>query len=806
MKKNVLFTLLLLLFAYNLKAQTRFITGTVKDAQSHAPMEGVTAAIYSKANHKVLGGTSTNEKGFFNIKCTFKEKNILLRLSFIGYETKEIDSLAFNNNKSDLGIINLNPSTLMMNTVEIKGQRPMVEHYTDKQVINMDQVPGSQSSSVSDALNNTGIVEVDPSTSKISIRGNSNVKILIDGKPQEMADNLLSQMPASYIDKVEVITTPSAKDDPEGDAGTINIITKKEMRNNFNGTISLAAMTMGVGYESMGLNFRKNKLNIYGYAITYLGSYTRLSSGSRTNYLSDILHSQINDGQNLTRGYMASFKLGLDYDFDTLNSVSVTGVFNKTNGKQTISNDNANYNMDNINTYLYNTVDDGKGDFNNYTISTDYKRKFNSNGYEWSADLFISNMFNNTHDLLTTDYSYLPFTPSLQQNDNDVHNKTLILNTDYVNPIKSFGKIEAGYKFTLRDRQSTLVNGNYSYLSGVYYDSLGLSNVFRYRENIHALYLAYTNKISIFEYKLGIRDEQTFTDGLQEVTGEEFKTNYNSLFPSFGISYKPNEVFLFSFNAARKINRPQIDMINPFIKVNGPNNLTVGNPQLAPTYTNSYELRFDPLINIYYSDSKGRPSSISTTIQDSITVGTTINSASNKSYGAELTIPLINDPKFPVKLPDWLGMFNFRIAYNHLSESGGYLTEIYSINRDSWKFSGNCNLNLWWDVTAVFFYNISLKTEDERYRTSALDNANLYFKKDFMDKKLTIGIIIRDIFNGIHPVTETYGSNFYSYNRSETVRNRSIGLTLRYNFNDFTNRQEKEINDERDKEGDLFKN
>ena len=117
---------------------------------------------------------------------------------------------------------------------------------------------------------------------------------------------------------------------------------------------------------------------------------------------------------------MSSFKLGLDYDFDSLNSVSLTGNFNKTHGKMTNSNDYANYDINNYQTYLYNTIDDGKGDFNNYTFSTDYKRKFNSGGHEWSADVFISNMFNNTHDLLTTENSYLPLNPALQLNDNDV--------------------------------------------------------------------------------------------------------------------------------------------------------------------------------------------------------------------------------------------------------------------------------------------------------------------------------------------------------------------------------------------------
>lgn len=788
-----------------LSAQTRIISGYVNDFQTNTPMQGVTVAVYSKLNQKVLGGASSNEKGVFNIKYTNKETNILVRFSYMGYETKQVDSVNFLNNKADLGTVLLKPSSIMKSAIEVTGQKPMVEFYIDKQVINMDQVPGSQSGSVSDALRNTGIVDVDPSSSKISIRGNSNVNILIDGKPQPMADNLLSQMPASYIDKVEVITTPSAKDDPEGDAGTLNIITKKEHHNNYNGTLALYSATQQIGYLSSALNYRKGGLNIFGSANGYWGKFIRYIDGHRINYLSDVFNSQNSFGQSLTQGYMSNLKLGFDYDFDTLNSVSVTGNYNKTNGKMIISAYNINYNRTGAESYNYTTNDDGHGDFNNYTISTDYKKKFDTKGHEITADAFISNMVNSTHDLLTTGYSYQPLYPGLQNNNNDVLNKTVILNTDYVNPTETFGKIEAGYKYTFRDRKATLANLNYSYFTGLYYDSLNLSNVFRYQENIHALYLSYSNKISIIDYKLGIRTEQTLTDGVQESTGEEFKTDYNSLFPSFGLSYKMNELFQLSFNAARKINRPQMEMINPFIKVNGPNNITRGNPFLAPTYTNSYELKFNPLLNVYYSDSKGRPSSISTNINDSVTVNSTINSASNKNYGFELTIPIINEPRFPVKLPDWFGMFTLRISYNRFDENGSYLSEIYSIKRDSWKFSGNCNLNLWWDINLIFYYNIALRTRDDRYTSNASPFAGMYIKRDFFDKKLSVGLNINDLFDAMRPVNETFGSNFYTYTKASSWRSRNIGLSVRYNFNDFTNRQEKEVDDGRDKDSGLFK-
>ncbi|MDP4175366.1 MAG: TonB-dependent receptor [Bacteroidota bacterium] len=805
MKLNfIIFTILL--YASSSFGQTRLITGKVKDQQSNTPLAGVTVVLLSKANEKLLSGTATNESGEFEIKSSSKEKSVILRLSFIGYETRQIDSLTFREGKSDLGEIKMRTSAIMTSAVEIKGQRPMVEYHIDKQVINMEKVPGSQSGSVTDALKNTGIVEVDPSTNKLSVRGNSNVNILIDGKPQAMADDLLSQMPATYVDKVEVITTPSAKDDPEGDGGTINIITKKNKMDNYNGSVSLYSSTQEVGFGSLVVNYRKNKLNIFSSVNGYFGHLDRNSNGQRLNYQSTSLHSQLYESQRTMKGYMGEAKLGFDYDFDSLNAFSLTGNYDKTNGKIINNSQNRIFNINDIQTYTYSLDDDGRGDFNNYTVTANYKRKINTKGHELSADAFYSDLINSMKDLLTTEYDYNPFYPGLQNNINDIKNRTLILNSDYVNPTEKYGKFEAGYKFTLRDRKASLDYSTFSYLSNLYNDSLGYSNTFKYKENINALYFAYTNNISVIEYKLGLRLEHTYTDGEQVTTGETFSTDYNSLFPSLGLSYKFNDLFQLAFNAARKINRPQMDMINPFIRVNGPNNITRGNPKLEPTYVNSYELKFNPILNVYYNTSKGRPTGISTNILDSITVNTTINSALTKNYGFELTIPIINEPRFPIKFPEWFQMFNIRIAFNRFIEDGGYLTENYSIKRTNWKFTGNFGLKLWEDINAMFYYNITPKSQDERYHNGSTALLGMLISKDFMDKKLQISLNINDILNNMRPVNETYGSNFYSYNKTEYVKNQNIGISIRYNFNDFQNRQEKTIDDGRDKsENGMFK-
>lgn len=796
----------LFIFALQLFGQEIRISGSVNDAESTAPLMGATVAAIEKSTGKVLAGTATEKSGRFALTVNRKAEDFRLRISFVGYSPYAADSINPRDGKADLGVITLSPSSATTGAVYVKGQKPMIEFHIDKQVINMEEVPGSNSGSVSDALKNTGIVEVEPTTSKISIRGNSNVTILIDGKPQAMADNLLSQMPATYVDKVEVITTPSAKDDPEGDGGTINIITKKERRDNFNGSLSAFSSTQNLGFGNFVFNYRKNAWNFFSSGNSYFGELRRTSDIQRTNYFSTALHSQTSATENIMRGYMAGLKLGFDYDIDTMNSLTVTSNWNKTHGKMINIAHNTNYNLAGSQTYSYYVDDNGNGDFNNYTVSSNYKHKMPEKGHEITADLFYSDMRNSMDNLMKTSVSYLPAFPALQKGVNDVSNKTLILNSDYVFPTQLYGKIEAGYKFTRRDRRTELQSGNYSYLSESYSDSLRLSNIFDYTENIHAVYSSYTNKLSIIEYKLGLRVENTETDGKQHMSNEIFSTRYTSLFPSLGLAYKFTEMFQIAFNASRKINRPQMEMINPFVRVNGPNNITRGNPRLEPTYTNSFELKVNPLLNIYYNTSKGRPSSLTTNVDDSVSVTTTINSAASNNYGFEITFPLINEPRFPIKLPEWFKMATLRISYNRLREEGKYLSEAYSIDRPTWRFNGNLSVVLWEGINAMTYYNIALRSEDARYKNGKVVFVGLMLSKEFFDKKLQISLMANDIFDNARPSVETFGTNFYSNAKNKFVGSRSVGLSLRYNFNDFANRQEKTIDDGRDKDEGLFNN
>jgi outer membrane receptor protein involved in Fe transport len=776
------------------------LSGVVVDSANNSALPGVTVIVNS-SNGKTIGGASTDLNGKFNINIKSEDK-VVIRLSMIGYETKFID-VQLTDNSGDLGTLKIKATSIHLSDVVIKSTRPMVEYFVDKQVINIEKVPGSNGS-VADALRNSGIVDVDQSTNKVSIRGNSEVKILIDGKPMQMAENILGQLPAASVDKVEVITSASAKDDPEGDAGILNIITKTGGLGNYNGAVSLTASNVNMNFGNVMLNYRTGKFNFFSNIMGGLGKMRFDNNIDRTNYNSESFYLQKSRSISDMRGYLTNLKAGFDFDYDTANTFTLSGNFYRLKYNQDIHTDNNIFSKDNSYLYYYLLKNTGNLDNLNYTISGFYKRKFDSNGQELTVDAFYSNLVNDFDTDLETEYTLNPDFPALQNTLNKIKNNTVIIKSDYVNP-GTIGKFETGYHFTLRDRSNDYIISNYNYINNNWFDNLSGSNIFTYKENIHALYLMYTNSISKFEFKAGLRAEQTFTSGNQATSGEIFSKSYSSFFPSVMLAYKMSQQMQINLNYSRRINRPRMEYINPFTVFNGPNNFSKGNPNLEPTYVNLYEFKLAQFLNLYYSNSKGNPQPVETSVSDSITMNTRINMSSVKTYGLELTIPYINTPQFPFKLPDFVTFIYLRYNLNKSIQSGNYLTENLSYSRVFWTLSANAGFRIWYDLDIMFSCRYVPVIKDER--NYSYPNTYLVFvlSRDFFDKKLKVSLVFNDILNSNRRRYETFGSNFYSYSENINVNNKGIFLSFNYSFNDFKSRRERNIDDGRDKTEDGFK-
>ncbi|MDP4174198.1 MAG: TonB-dependent receptor [Bacteroidota bacterium] len=797
MKHGYLILTFIFFFGFNhINAQTYTIKGHVADSLSKAALPGVTVVVISKSNNKIVRGTTSDENGEFSIKNIYLSE-VSLRFTMIGYELQMIDSLNSQDVLKTLSIM-LKPSTVLLSGVEIKGQRPMIEFHVDKQIINMDKIPGASASSVSNALRNTGIIEVDPSTNKISVRGNNSVNIMIDGHPMPGAELLLSQMPASSVEKVELMTNPSAKEEAEGEAGIINIITKKNKIDNYNGMVGLFISTEGVYIGNVMMNYKKDRFNIYSTIMAGKGRTENSIEDQKTNYNSSSLYQTYSNSNNLMLGKLGLVKFGADYDPDDNNTFSISGNISRIRFDNDNHGNATNFNNRDILIYSYYQTTKGYNIIDTYNYSAYHRIKLNNKGSELSTDAyyFIQNI--DIENNLSTAYDYLLFFPKMQDTKNTLNNKTFIIKSDYINPTEDLGTFEAGYRFTLRDRTNDYGNLNFSYNDKKWIDSLNLSNIFKYKENIYALYLTYTNKFYVLEYKAGLRMEVTNAEGKQLRANENFETNYSSYFPSFSLSYKISDRFQAILNIARRINRPIMDYINPFMKINGPNNITKGNPYIEPTYINSYELKLSPILNIFHTNAKGKASPFITTIDDSITMNTIINAASSKTYGVELTIPLLNEAGYPIKLPNWLNMANIMVSYYRLTEEGGYLADKYSIARNAWRINGNANINLVYGINSNLYFNYLPKTTDERGIAYSTMYAGISFSRAIMENKLQISLNISDLFNSTIGKNETFAYNFHSFNRNQHINSRNITLSIQYNFNDFRRKQERKVDDGRD--------
>ncbi|MGE5403123.1 MAG: outer membrane beta-barrel protein [Ignavibacteriales bacterium] len=793
-----------LTFAQTAKNSSTFsISGTVADSVTKNKLPGVTITLLSRESGKVIKGVISDDKGSFRIDDAALQE-FRIRFTIIGYGTKIIDSLHAEKSKElKLGTVLLPPSSILLSEVEIKGQRPMIEYRMDKQVINMDKVPGA-SGSVTDALKNTGLVDVDPQSKKISIRGSQGVNILIDGRPMPMGADLITQMPASMIDQVEISTHGTAKDDAEGDAATINLVTKKGNSDNYNGSVSLNTSTQGMTFGSAMFNFKKSTLNFSSSLMGGLGAMDFENSTMRTSSSTQV-HQQNSNGVNSFSGFMTGIKLGVDYDPDPINSFSVTGSYYRVKMDNDFNTENYNYNIENLFTYSYSNKSANKGTYDNYAFTAYYKNKINDKGCEISSDVFYSILDNVNNSDLNSAYNYAMLTPKLQKTNNTVDNNTVIFKIDYVNPSASIGKFDAGYRFTFRDRGNDYVNLNYMYGYSGWGDSLSLGNYFKYKESIHAVYANYSNKIWILDYRLGARLEQTFAHGDQVTSNSSFDMDYLSFFPNFTLSYNFSPMMQITFNTARKITRPQMDMINPFTRISGPNSISRGNPKLDPTYVYLYEFGLMPVLKFYYTSSTGRPQNISSLENDSIMVSSTVNTMSTKTYGVELNLPIINSPQYPVKLPSWLGMINISATYFRMEDKAGYLSENYAFTRDVWRISANSSLNLLWDVNAMIYCRYTPKSKDSRNAYNGSVSLGLSLTKEFLEKKLRVSISGNDLLDSSERISETWANSYYMYSRGFVKNSRSVALSITWMFNDFKNKRERQIDDGRDKsEGGLF--
>jgi len=784
------------IYSQNLKEGK--LVGVVVDSTTEKPLPGV-IVLAESAEKKILKIATSNEKGAF----IFENSQTFSKLKFIivGYAEYCLDSLAFKSGRTDVGVIKMKEKPVQLGEVLISEKKSIVEYFVDKQVVNIDKIPGINGS-VAEALEKTGIVNVDPVTKEVSLRGSMGVNVLMDGKPLEEGSLSLTQVPSSLIEKVEIMTVPSAKYDAEGDAGVINLISKRNLGDYINGCVSLSASTQKRIRGDFFINYRKDKYNIFISAGKGFSKPECITKGSNQNYSQDDLYSEQYSSTDLITSKSGNLKAGIDYEFNEKNTASLS--IEVRNSNSDINNQLNTIGRSSIEEYTYNQQGNKSSESKHYSVSGFYKTKFNDYGTELTSDIFFTDIDDGSARRLIIDKDFGQL-PENHKNSTSLTNYTFIVNSDYVNPTKQFGKFEAGYKFTYRSRNNSYNVADYDTLSMVWVDTGGYSNTFKYKEGIAALYFTYTNKIWIFDYKFGLRAEQTFNQGIQKSNGSEFKNNYLDFFPTGNVSYSMGNGMQLIFSATRRISRPMMEFLNPFTVVNGFRYISQGNPYLKPMYINRYELGLNPFITGYYSYGYGKPATLPVVLPDGRFLSMVANLNKVKNIGADINLPLSNGQFSPITYPAWWLMGNISISYYRTTEIGSMnydgLIETKNVSRDIWHFNTYAVFHTMWGCMLTVGLQYTPKNSDNRNIYYPSSSLYLSLSKYFFNRKLSISLTANNIMDSETNRYDTYSPNYLVTSESVMQRSRNISLYLRWTFNDFQFREERKVTDDRDESG-----
>jgi hypothetical protein len=562
-----LFGMIFTIQAQNNSEKKGHIIGKVMDKRTNEPLSHINVTV--KSENKLVSSVITNDKGSFEIE-NLAFKNYTVIIQFMGYKT--VTKTVSLTSKESVQIINtifLDENSTQLSEVEIVNERSIIEQKSDRKVINVGKDLLSAGTTAAEILDNIPSVTVDQQTKEVSLRGNSNVRVFVDGKPTTIsASQLLQQIPATSIKQVELITNPSAKYNPEGNSGIINIVLNKNSKAGFNGSIN-GGVTFGETPKFNGstdMNYRNGKVNFYGNYGVNSGKQERQGFVNVTE--SGEENSQLFNFDNTTTSNL--LKAGVDYYINDSNTLSFYTVQNASDTQG-----NSISNVDFKDPAKQDIIQLYNNDQDNYTQRYDlaYKKKFKKEGHT----LEIEGNHNSTDNTDNAIYS----TPEINYITND--GKSSLINLDYTNPLSETAKLELGLESRIENTENIFLLNN------------AYNSDFTYDRKIYSLYGNYSKKLGKWNLQLGARLEDYNAKAEFRKVNEPngyFEDDRFTIYPSAFTTYAPNENNSFNFSISKRVDRPSIAQINPIRERSSPQIDFIGNPELEPQFTNSIEFNY----------------------------------------------------------------------------------------------------------------------------------------------------------------------------------------------------------------------
>ncbi len=799
------------------------VKGRVLDKQTNEVLQFVNIRVTQSATGKMVKGAITDAKGTFNVTGLADGKYVLT-VSFMGYKdvvrnfevTKDRRAVSYN-------ALYLAGDQKMLKEVQVTGQRSQMKLEVDRKSFSVDQVLAAAGGSASDLLENIPSVEV-TTDGEISLRGNSSVEVWINGKASGLtSDNraeILQQIPAESIEKIEVIDNPSAKFSPEGSAGIINIILKRDRRAGYYGSVRAGAATSGGWNTGGSINYSSGKLD----AFANVGYRRRKNNGGS-------LSEQTYKGSNTYQNYEAEnnrgggnlfARAGLTWHFTDKDDLSFSGM--TMQGKR----DN-----ESIIPYHYGTVgaptdsrrmfrrNTSDGDMRMYhaemgythTFSEAHKLDFNLSFGKWKSDdnSYYQDSTTYIDPAGPTEYMY-QYRPMF------INNRSWEAKLDYENQIMENLKLEAGYngRFSHENTpQESWMDGS-SWAGHNITEDKEYFNRFIYDMDVHALYATLTTKVGRLGVMAGLRGEywrvntESYTYDQEHdpsLRDAPFKKDYFQLFPSLFLNYPLTETSQLQLNYTRRLRRPWGGQLNSFKNTSDASMVSFGNPELTPEYTNSFSLNYLKTwqnhtlsVGTYYRPTTDVIQTVKYNVDDVI-YSTSENVAKSQSAGVEL---ILKDKLFRI-----LDLTTTVNAYYYKLDGFRYVINDQTV-------TGRSDENFSWDArmlaSFILPYDISLQatgnyrsrtviTQGYRKPSASLD---LGLRKSFLNKQFALSVNWRDVFNSRRWKTYTNTDSFERY--QENWRDPRANITLTWNFGNMSSKKKprEEMNSGMDDENQSF--
>lgn len=756
------------------------LIGKVIESPGKTGVSFATIALLSAKDSSLAMGSVADLNGVFEIQ-NVKPGNYILRITNIGYQTQYVPKISVSTeaNVIDLGELTITPEAQKLSEVTITAEKTMIVDDIDKKVVNIGQDLLASSNSASELLEKLPAVSLDENGNP-QLRGKGNVVVLIDGKPSNLYGNdlptILQSFPANLIEKIEVITTPSAKYEGEGASGVIDIITKKVKIRGTNGGVRLSLGNNKNRSTSGNINYKSGKFGLTSSISGQESKQLWKRNLNRENFISETptLLEQIGTGANRNKNLFG--RVGVNYDFNDKNTLEV-GVNYSRNKSGSNSNllNRTSFESGEIKEE-FTRMNSGNGNGESMNMNLDYRKKFDRENqlFSFTANYSLGESENNS---FFDQESNIDSLDRYQKNLRNNHRKSLFLNSDFTLPITDKATLEVGLRSRFNSTDNTNDFYNLNRENQQFEFNPNISNIFAYRDQTYTGFMTFSQKMDMWGMRVGLRVTDYNQDINQISNNRKFGVHFLTLVPSLALTRKFNDVSQIKLNYSRRVQRPEADWLNPFTDVSDPRNVQTGNPNLKPEFTHKAELGYSN----YEASGGWGPSLFMDYSNNAITRIRTIdeNGISLSRYdnvGREMSYGLETD--FSKTIWEVLKINGSGRVFR--SE---VVSELAQIDNRTWSYSGNLNafVQLPLDFRASAYVNYEGPRAIAQGKREGIFIANMGIRKDLLKKKATVSFNVQDIF-----LSRAYKSQLstatYMQNSRWQQTNRLINLGLHYRF------------------------